>query len=107
MKINMNLYKVSQNVNCGYDTYDSMVVAAEDEESAKRIHPSSTWKEGGSYDEEKKGFFTTNVSGIKYLFENEDFGSWTNDLSKISVTFIGVAAEGVEKGVICSSFNAG
>lgn len=37
----MNTYLIWQNENKGYDTYDSVVVAAEDEESAKLIHPSA------------------------------------------------------------------
>lgn len=35
----MNLYKVSNNIVTGYDTYDSMVVVAEDEQEAREIHP--------------------------------------------------------------------
>jgi hypothetical protein len=35
----MNLYLLTSDAS-GYDTYNSCVVAATDEESAKRIHPS-------------------------------------------------------------------
>lgn len=35
----MKIYKISQNVNNEYDTYDSAVVYAESEEEAKQIHP--------------------------------------------------------------------
>ncbi len=37
----MNLYLLSQNVNDGYDTYDSCVVAAESADEARTITPSS------------------------------------------------------------------
>ena len=48
----MNIYLIWQNENRGYDTYDSAVVVAEDEESAKLIHPSTygenPWKDSCS-----------------------------------------------------------
>jgi len=103
----MKIYLVSQDVNHNYDTYDSMVVVAKNEESAKRIHPSSVWTNGGFYDEEKKEFWTTTVSGSPYLFEG-NYGSWTNDLSKIDVKYLGEADQSItEEGVILASFNAG
>ena len=37
----MNLYLLTQNENNGYDTYDSMVVSAENEEDAKYLSISS------------------------------------------------------------------
>ena len=42
----MNIYKVEQDVNNGYDTYDSFVVVAENEEIAKHTSPSGfyVWK---------------------------------------------------------------
>jgi hypothetical protein len=36
---NLNLYLLSQSVNKDWDTYDSCVVAAENEDDAKSIHP--------------------------------------------------------------------
>ena len=47
----MNLYKISQDENNDYDTYDSAIVAAETEDAAKRTHPSgddTNW--GDSWD---------------------------------------------------------
>ncbi len=35
----MNLYRISQTVNDEYDNFDSAVVCAESEESARNIHP--------------------------------------------------------------------
>lgn len=38
----MNLYKISQDVNDGWDTFDSAIVAAKSEEDARNIHPDGT-----------------------------------------------------------------
>lgn len=35
-----NIYIISQEVNKGYDTFDSAVVAARNEDEARNIHPS-------------------------------------------------------------------
>ncbi len=35
----MKIYLLSQNDNCGYNTYDSMVVCADSEDDAKMIMP--------------------------------------------------------------------
>ena len=41
-----------------------------------------------------------------YLFEDK-IDSWTNDLTKIKVEFLGEAKEGLKRGIIVASFNAG
>ncbi len=73
----MNLYLLSQNVNDGYDTYDSCVVAAESSDEARTITPSSGYK-----------------------------SSWCSP-DEVVVKFIGNAAEGVKAGIVLASFNAG
>ncbi len=83
----MKIYKISQTENDDWDTYDSAVVYAENEEEAKKIHPA------GYHDEE-----VTNVS--------EKYSSWTT-LDNVVAEYIGEAKDGVEKGVIVGSFNAG
>lgn len=75
----MNLYLISQDENGWYDTYDSAVVAAETVEAAQRMEPA-------------KGSFCN--------------GSWTTP-ENVTVSFIGVAADGTCSGVILASFNAG
>ena len=35
----MKFYKLSQNFNTSYHTYDSCIVCAENEEEARKIHP--------------------------------------------------------------------
>ena len=39
----MNLYLLTQEDASGYDTYDSCVVAAKNEEDAKQIVPRNCW----------------------------------------------------------------
>lgn len=75
----MNLYRISQNWNTGYDTYDSAVVAAESEDEARLIHPSE----------------------MRY-----STSSWC-DPAAVEVTLIGKAVDGTISGVICASYNAG
>lgn len=45
----MKIYKVTQDAVYGYDTYDSFVVVAPNEEEARNIHPSGgyVWYNGG------------------------------------------------------------
>lgn len=45
----MNIYKVSQSINDGYDTYDSFVVASNTADEAKYTNPSDDvfWNDGG------------------------------------------------------------
>ena len=80
----MNLYKISQDENDGYDNYDSAVVAAESEEEAIKIHP-----------------------GSGRLYPDWDSENWVNDLDLVSVKLIGTAVEGTKPGVILASYNAG
>ncbi len=75
----MNLYLISQTDNIDYDTYDSAVVAAPDEESAKRIPPTED-----SWD-----------------------SSWAKSPDSVKVKLIGAASPDIEQGVILASFNAG
>lgn len=84
----MNLYKISQTVNNDWDTYDSAIVAAENEEEARKINP-SIYVEGEWW--------------------NDDYtsGSWCSTLEQVNVELIGIAKEGTKKGIIVASFNAG
>lgn len=77
----MYLYLLSQDENDGYDTYDAMVVAAESEYAAIRIHPDNDW--GRKHD------------------------TWCKNHSQVKVKLIGIAKDGQEEGVILGSFNAG
>ena len=79
----MNLYLISQDKNDGYDTYDSAVVVADNEEKARLTHPDSRGIKG-------VGLWIT----------------WT-DPKNVAVELIGTAKPGTKAGVICASFNAG
>lgn len=74
------LYRISQDKNNDYDTYDSAVVAACSEDDARSIHPGNYKCTGNEW------------CAPKYVY----------------VELIGEAIEGAEPGsVICASFNAG
>lgn len=80
----MKLWIISQSEVRGFDTYDSAVVAADDEDAARMIRPDSDpWGAGSAW-----------------LF-------WTGDPRSVSVQYIGEAAEGTQPGIILSSYNAG
>lgn len=89
----MKIYKILQNVNNDYDTYDSAVVCVESEEEAVKYHP------GGEYDYKETG---------KERFEKceKDYGTWAKK-KYVKIEYIGEADESIEKGVIVASFNAG
>lgn len=80
----MNIYLIWQNENIGYNTYDSVVVVAEDKESAKLIHPNEiSEKPWGSR-------------------------SWCNHPDDVKVELVGkYKGTKTEPHVILSSFNAG
>jgi len=77
----MNIYLLEQDVNDGYDTYDSAVVIAKDEEEARRIEVGKT----------------------------EIWGSWAKP-EYVKVTYLGEfkgKLEDIVSNIICASFNAG
>ncbi len=73
----MYLYLISQDVNDNYDTYDSAVVAAENEEMARKA--------------------SVGTIGM--------YGTWVSP-ENVKVRLIGKAVKGTEPGVILASFNA-
>ena len=84
----MNLYLLKAKEGFGgYDTFDSVVVAAESEDEARRIHPSSYMYE---WDGKEEG----------------EYSSWCA-AEDVRVVLIGKAVKGTAKGVVCASFNAG
>lgn len=94
----MNLYLVSQNVNNDWDTYDSFVVVANNEDEARYISPCEyyVWKDGCWNFKYSDG--TTNTTRHQ---------SWCNP-KDVSVKLIGVADSSLEHGeVVCASYNAG
>lgn len=89
----MNLYKISQDVNNDWDTYDSAVVVAESAEAAKKIIPAY---HGGRLDD-------------------DDYDDSIYDWAKpedVKVEFIGLADEAYldsldGRTTVVSSYNAG
>ena len=81
----MKLWKIYQDVNDGYDTYDSAVVVAPDEETARTIHPGECpW--------------STELS----------HSTWAVRPDQVGAICIGEAAPNMEAGaVVVASFNAG
>lgn len=82
----MNLYLITQSQRQGYDTYDSAVVAALNEQAARVMGPAT-----GEEVEDWKDIFS----------------SWCDSPDKVTVEYLGKAVKGTKQGVICASFNAG
>jgi len=96
----MNLYLLTQSENDDYDTYDSCVVAAESEETAKTIHPSNNY----CFIDGK--LYWKNSDGSVELQETNRSG-WPSTPDNVIVRLIGIAIEGTAQCVILASFNAG
>lgn len=82
----MKLWKIFQDANNDYDTYDSAIVAAESAEKAKEIHPYG--------DAEGK------------WWEGRHVREWVKP-EYVKVEYIGEAAVHIKEGVILASFNSG
>lgn len=98
----MKLWLISQSVNCGYDTYDSAVVAAETEEEARHTYPDN-WNDGTS---------SYKWSGSRWMYHMADGqvldlrpGDWAAP-SEVSVEFLADGYDG-PAGTVLASFNAG
>jgi len=93
----MKIYKIWQTVNNDYDVYDAAIVVAENEEDARMMTPN------------------TYAGNIYYPYPVERrFGwgrelgtDWVYDIKDVNVEYIGEAKEGMPKGVVIGSFNAG
>ena len=79
----MNIYLLTQDIESGYDTYNGAVVCADNEDEARKIHPSS------------------------YTIDWKHDRSWCSSPDYVQVELIGKAKTNITKGVILSSFNAG
>ena len=79
----MKLWLISQTQNNNYDTYDSAVVSAPDENSAKNLHPSERTE-------------AWNCSR-----------DWCDIPNDVTAVYLGEAPNITETKVILASFNAG
>lgn len=77
----MKLWKLTQNDENGYDTYDACIVAAPTEREARKILPSEFAKFGD--------------------------GTWARGIKTVKAELVGEAKKGTKAGVILASFNAG
>jgi len=106
----MNIYKVTNYKRIGYDTYDSMIVYANNEESARLIHPSefvTHYKENMWYG--TREFLPKDDPRREYETDNDSCLTWVlfEDRDKLEVELIGQSQDATEEGVILASFNAG
>ena len=81
----MKLFLISQSQNHDYDSYDSAVVAASNDKTARQMNP---------------------ATGEPITDWENPFSTWCNDPKYVTVRYLGEAVD-VEQGVICASFNAG
>lgn len=97
----MKLFRISQTVNDNYDTYDSAIVAASDEESARRMSPC----EFREWDDDRCTWVFRYADGTKK--PEAHHSSWAEHIDNVSVEYIGEAADNVPAGVVLASVNAG
>jgi len=90
----LNIYLLSQNTVKDYDTFDSCIVVAPDEDTARGIHPGGFRRWNGR-----------RWVDPRFPHDTERCTNWA-PAPKVKVTLVGVAAEGVQ-GVLCASYNAG
>ena len=97
----MNIYKVEQQLNNGYDTYDSFVCIAATEQEARETYPSQfiTHHKDGDW-------YGTYTEGGEYKQIGSDWVEF-GEIDQIKITLIGVANAEQTKGVVIASFNAG
>lgn len=95
----MKIYKLSQEINSAYDTYDSCVVVAENEEEAIKLNPGG-FREFS--EEEDSWMFVFKDGHTKRDIDH----TWVHPRD-VKIKFIGIATKEIKKGVILTSFNAG
>ena len=92
----MNIYKLSQTTNYGYNTFESCVVIAENKKEAVKVHPNGyqNWDTRGQKSEDN------------CVYENFDIDDWV-EIKDIKVELIGIADESLdpEIKVVCTSYN--
>ena len=100
------LWKLSQDENNDYETYDSAVVVAADRMSASLVHPAR-------FSDTKEMMFEFDRTGDcwRHTFDGEPLGpnngGWCQP-NDVTVICVGRAADHLKAGdVVCSSYNAG
>jgi hypothetical protein len=98
----MKLWLISQTENDGYDTYDSAVVAAESAIDAARVYPDRS--DYYRWSDEAKAWLGYRPDGSTY--DAGGLRDWVMP-DAVTVRYIGEAADDIETGTVCASFNAG
>ena len=98
------IWKISQSINNGYDTYDSAIVVAPSPEAARLIHPAA--RDGDHMWREVDGELGWAMKKVDGTWMNYRDDSWCRP-DKVQVELIGVATGGDHGGVVCASYNAG
>jgi hypothetical protein len=104
----LKLYKISQEIVGGWDTYDSAVVAAYSPGDARNINASTFV----THITDGKWMGTYSMSAISHAgdeYENDDGRDWPRycDIKHVKVDYLGTACSLMKRGVILASFNAG
>lgn len=84
----MKLWLLSQQEVNDYDTYDSCVVCAATEEEAREMRPDS-------------------CNGFSLDWTKDNWPDWATQKESVKVEYLGTAARGSKRRMICASFNAG
>lgn len=96
----LNIYKIWVNELLGYDTYDSVIVVAENEEAARHIHPGNAEYPVGGYNSETERY------DKPWYESDEPIWDWTKP-ENVNVALVGTTDFYAEGTVLCASFNAG
>jgi hypothetical protein len=84
MSMKLKLYKVTQDSNNEWDSYQGIIVAAYNEQDARSIHPSGEWPRNDAY-------------SYDWVAEKE-----VDNL--LTVQYLGVADKSVKRGVLLTDF---
>ena len=97
----MNIYKIWVDGWLGYDTYDSAIVVARDEEAARHIHPAQR------DNNQVMGYNSKAHRFDKPWYESDmPLDTWTRP-KNVNVTLVGTTDMFDEGVVLCASYNAG
>ena len=94
----MNLYLLTQDEFAGYDTFDSMIVAANNTQEAKHLHPlekTTCYKEPKMTDEAYRSYLWIGM-----------YGYWASSPENVKVDKIGITNKYPKAKVILASYNA-
>ena len=99
----MNIYLLGQDDNTGYDTWDSMVIAAENETDAKYLSFVEAYiiKEKGP-----SSSIETPLVWRNYYLPYRSYDHFS-DWSEHPTTTLLASNADIPEGVLCASFNAG